>query len=106
MTLYFTGGDSCGFPVDKKQLNKLQNAFRGSSQSLLAESEKTLNLLALVRRFPDNVEHRTALVFQMDREERAQIAYERQRRLLHDLILGSSDPAKIKPQSERKLRGR
>src|SRR5437016_5537731 len=99
VTLYFTGGDSCGLPVDQKQFNKLQSACRGGFQRLRAESERTLNLLALVKRFPDNVEHRTALVFQLDREERAQAAYNRQRKRLCSLILGTRDPAKIQPHS-------
>jgi len=89
--------------VEPKQFSKLQNKCRQSLHRLQAESEKTLNLLALVRRLPDSMESRTALVFQLNNEHKAQLLYEKHRRHLCALLIGK-DGEKTKPQSERKPR--
>src|SRR3954463_4721870 len=59
--------------VEPQQFSKLQNKCRQSFHQLQAESEKTLNCLAVVRRFLDSQEARTALVFQLDNEHKAQL---------------------------------
>ncbi len=87
-----------------KQFSELQDKCRHSFNRLQSESEKTLNLLALVRRFPDSMESRSALILQLDNESKAQIEYEKHRRRLCALLIGSGELDKIKPQSERKLR--
>ena len=92
--------------VEQNQFVSLQNACRRSFEQLGVESQKTLNLLALVRRFPDSVESRTALVFQLDTENRAHIEYETRRRALFSLVSANAElaPSRIKPKSERSLR--
>ncbi len=88
--------------LEPKQFSKLQDKCRKSLHRLQSESDKTFNLLALVRRFPDSMESRTALVLQLENENKAQIEYEKHRRRLCALLIGSSECEKIKPQSERK----
>jgi len=88
--------------VEPKQFSKLQEKCRKSLHRLQSESDKILNILALVRRFPDSMESRTALVLQLENESKAQMEYEKHRRRLCALLIGSEKPEKIKPQSERK----
>src|SRR3954469_2813870 len=89
--------------VEPLQFSKLQNKCRQSLHRLQAESEKTLNCLAVVRRFPDSMEARTALIFQLNNEHKAQLLYDKHRRNLCALLIGK-EGEKIKPQSERKPR--
>ena len=92
--------------VEENQFVTLQNACRKSFQQLGIESQKSLNLLALVRRFPDSMEIRTALVFQLDTENQAHLEYEKRRRALYSLVSENPqrDGTRIKPKSERSLR--
>ena len=92
--------------MEENQFVILQNACRKSFQQLGVESQKTLNLLALVRRFPDSMESRTALVFQLDTENSAHLEYEHRRRALFALVNETAglNRARIKSKSERTLR--
>src|SRR6267378_3508348 len=76
--------------VDERRFASEQDACRKSYERLIAESEKTLDLISVVRRFPDSSEHRTALLLHMQDEERAIVEYERDRRRISALILGVS----------------
>ena len=69
-----------------ERFKSLQNSCRRRFERFKAESEKTLTLLALVRRYPENVEYRTALVFQLKNEAKAQQDYDRCRRRLCALM--------------------
>jgi hypothetical protein len=89
--------------VEPRQFSKLQDKCRLSFHRLQSESEKTLNLLALLRRFPDSMESRSALVLQLQNERKAQVDYEKLKRRLSKLLLGSGELTKIKPQSKSKI---
>ena len=65
-----------------------------------------MNLIALTKRFPDNLEARTSLILHMAEEERAIEEYETARRRLGALILSADFTPNIGPKSERKKRNK
>ena len=68
------------------QFVRLQKACSKSLDTFQIESHQTLNLLASVNHFPDNIENKTALHFQRNREKRAQTDYRRRRRELFRVV--------------------
>jgi len=73
---------------DEKRFANWQGACNKRFQRLQEESDKTLNILASIRRLPESAEYRTALILHMDEEEKAIKAYEKHRRRICALILG------------------
>jgi hypothetical protein len=85
-----------GISVHEQEVIKLQNACRRSFERFRTESKKTLNLLAEARQFPNCVETRTALITQLDQEDRAQGRYERLRRRLYTLLISPDEAERVK----------
>jgi hypothetical protein len=73
---------SPSIPIVKKHLLRFHTACTNTLERLHLESRKTLNLLSLVIAHPFNVERRTALKLQRDREKEAQLADQRCKRNL------------------------
>ena|SRR2546422_1087926 len=75
-----------GILVHDKEFVKLHQACRHSLNGLHIEAHQTLNLLMLLKLFPDDVERETALQLQCDREKKVKAEYQRQRRGLFALV--------------------
>src|SRR6478752_3602162 len=97
MGSYHPEDSTRGISVERTVVN-LQNACRESFERLQTESKKTLDLLAQAKRSPDNLEVRTALRSQLDKEGEAQAQYERQRHLLYTLLIGPDEAERTKPK--------
>ena len=72
--------------MHEKQFVRLHKACSKSLDTLHIESHQTLNLLAAVNHFPHNMESKTALQFQRNREKKALTDYRRRRRELLRLV--------------------
>src|SRR5262245_24179895 len=73
--------------LTRNQFARYFNAFGRSFDRLQTESLKTLNLLTLVRTFPESRERLTDLQFQIDRETQAQAEHYRQMSRLCALLV-------------------
>ena|SRR2546425_6419572 len=94
-----------GILVHDKEFVKLHQACRHSLNGLHIEAHQTLNLLMLLKLFPDDVERETALQLQCDREKKVKAEYQRQRRGLFALVTISRcrSHENRAPGSERRL---
>jgi hypothetical protein len=65
---------------------KLLNECHKSLDTLMAESQRTLSLAELVKKYPQDPERKTALQLQCHRENRLRLAYEERRAELLRLV--------------------
>ena len=78
--------------MTQREFEQLHKSCLKSLNRLNEESRKTLNLLALVRQFPESVENRAALDLQRRSESEAQTDYEtRLRQLVTIVTTGRTD---------------
>ena len=71
--------------------SKLINECHKSLDALVAESQQTLNLAELVKKFPQDPDRKTALQLQYLRENRVRLGYEARRDELLKLITGPDE---------------
>ena len=72
--------------MTQREFDQLHRSCLKSLDHLHEESRKTLNLLALVRQFPESVENRAALDLQRQSESEAQLDYQARLRHLVEIV--------------------
>jgi hypothetical protein len=65
--------------VNEQTFSKQVTDCRKSLEALTTEAQQTLELLLVVKKFPQDVERRTALLLQCQREDRLRLGYETRR---------------------------
>jgi hypothetical protein len=88
--------------MTRREFVKLHNACAKSLSRLRQESRQTLNLLALIGRFPESVEYRTALSLQRQSENEAEADFLDRQRVLLGVI--TSERAGLRPCSSPRTR--
>jgi hypothetical protein len=79
------------FYVKEQTFSKLINECHKSLDALVAESQQTLNLAQLVKKFPRDPDRKAALQLQYLRENRLRLAYEARRAELLRLVSGQNE---------------
>jgi hypothetical protein len=77
--------------VKELTFSKLINECHKSLDALVAESQQTLNLAELVKKFPQDPDRKTALQLQCLRENRVRLGYEARRDELLRLLGGRNE---------------
>jgi hypothetical protein len=77
--------------VKEPTFSQLINECRKSLETLVAESQQTLNLACLVKKFPQDPDRKAALQLQYLRENRLRHAYEARRAELLRLVAGRNE---------------
>ena len=72
-------------------VSKLINECHKSLDALVAESQQTLNLAELVKKFPQDPDRKAALQLQSLRENRVREGYEARRNELLRLLTGCNE---------------
>ncbi len=65
--------------MKEQTFSKQLNECRKSLDALMAESQQTLALLLIAKKFPDDAERKAALHMQCHREDRLRQGYQRRR---------------------------
>ena len=71
--------------------SKLINECHKSLDALVAESQQTLNLAELVKKFPQDPDRKAALKLQSLRENRVRLGYQTRRNELLRLLTGRNE---------------
>ena len=80
-----------GLYVKDVTFSKLINECQKSLDALVAESQQTLNLAQLVKKFPQDPDRKAALQLQYLRENRVRLGYEARRDELLRLVASSKE---------------
>jgi hypothetical protein len=83
--------------MKEQTFSKLISDCRKSLDLLMAESQQTLALMLVVKKFPQDLERKTALQLQYHREDRLRLGYQARRadllRLVSSITENQSDTA-------------
>jgi len=86
--------------VKEQTFSKQLNECRKSLEALIAESQQTLALLLVAKKFPEDAERKAALQMQCHREDRLRQGYQRRRsELLRQVVPAANQTGTDTPTS-------